>query len=44
MGVGKKGKWGQKLQTSSYKMSKAWGCNAQRGDTVSNTIVRIESG
>ena len=26
---GKIGEAGQKVQTSSYKMNKSWGCNAQ---------------
>ena len=26
------GEGGQKAQTSSYKISKSWGCDAQRGD------------
>ena len=26
------GKNGQKVQTSSYKISKSWGCNTQHGD------------
>ena len=26
------GDGGQKLQTSSYKINKSWGCNVQHGD------------
>ena len=26
------GERGQKVQTSSYKMNKLWGCNVQHGD------------
>lgn len=32
MGIGKIGKGGQKVQTSSYKINESWGCNIQRGD------------
>ena len=31
----------QKVQTSSYKMNKSWGCNVQHGDMVNNTILHI---
>ena len=29
--VGAMGKGNQKVQTSSYKINKSWGCNAQHG-------------
>ena len=28
-GGGQRGKEGQKVQTSSYKINKTWGCNVQ---------------
>ena len=31
-GVGEMGKGGQKIQTSSYKTNKSWGCNVRHGD------------
>ena len=31
-GGGGAGEWGHKAQTSSYKISKSWGCNVQHGD------------
>ena len=31
-GVGRVGKGGQKVQSSSYKIIKSWGCNVQRVD------------
>ena len=31
-GVGEMGEGGQSVQTSSYKMSKFWGCNSHHGD------------
>ena len=30
--VGEMGKGGQKVQTSSYKISKSWGCDVQHDD------------
>ena len=30
--MGKMGKGSQKVQTSSYKINKSWGCNVQCGD------------
>ena len=30
--VGKMGEGGQKVQTSSYKINKSWGCDVQHGD------------
>ena len=32
--VGKMGEGGQKVQTSSYKINKSWGCNVQHGDYI----------
>ena len=32
MEVGKTGKGSQKVQTSSYRINKSWGCNVQHGD------------
>ena len=32
---------GQKLQTSSYKISKAWGCNRHIATIVNNTALHI---
>ena len=31
--VGKMGKGGQKVQTSSCKINTSWGCNVQHGDS-----------
>lgn len=31
-GVGEMGEMDQKVPTSSYKINKPWGCNAQHGD------------
>ena len=31
-GVGEMGEGGQKVQTSSYKINKSWGCNVQHVD------------
>ena len=31
-GVGTTGEGGQKIQTSSHKINKSWGCNAERSD------------
>lgn len=39
-GWGEVGK-GQKLQTSSYKISKAWGCNIHIATIVNNTALHI---
>ena len=30
--MGEMGEKGQKVEISSYKMSKSWGCNVQHGD------------
>ena len=32
LGAGKMGEGGQKVQISSYKICKSWGCNVQHGD------------
>ena len=32
--VGEMGEGGQKVQISSYKMNKSWGCNVQCGDYI----------
>ena len=40
-GVSEVHEWSQKVQTSNYKISKSQGCNAQRGDTVNNIVLRI---
>ena len=32
MGVGELDEEGQNVPTSSYKINKSWGCNAQHGD------------
>ena len=31
-GVSKMGEGSQKVQASSYKINKSWGCNVQHGD------------
>ena len=40
-GCGKWGDVGQKMQTSSYKLNKFWGCNVQHVTIVNNTILYI---
>ena len=35
--MGKMGEGGQKVQISSYKINKSWGCDVQHGDC--NTII-----
>ena len=32
MGGGQMGEGTQKIQTSSYKINKSWGCNVEHGD------------
>ena len=32
LGVGEMGEGGQKVQASSYKINKSWGCNVPHGD------------
>ena len=40
-GMGEMGEGGQKVQTSSYKINKYWGCYVLQCDIVDNTVLYI---
>ena len=39
--MGEMGEGGQKVQTSSYKINKYWGCYVLQCDIVDNTVLYI---
>ena len=39
--MGKIGGRGQRVEASSYKINKLWGCNIQHGDHSNNAVLHV---